>query len=183
MEEGGKSHMIILNLGVDNSGKTTLSKKILELDPTMLYMPPIGPASKSLQVRVIENSLKILNLDDNINFLYERYPLLDEMVYGPIIRGKSNFNIDDQIFKFWVKNIRTKKHLIIYNRPSDGTIWSTIRQRKQMEGVPDNIVDLTKAYDKVFHLITGGYGLNAVTHNYEIPSSTENIFMKVGQLL
>lgn len=173
--------MIIYNLGVDNTGKTTLSQKLLELDKSMLYIPPLGPLSRKIQIKVIENTLKIGHLD-GINILYERYPLIDEMVYGSVLRGKSNFNMDEVLFRFWLQHMLITNHLIIYNRPSDDDIYTSIRQRKQMEGVADNILTLANRYDYVISRLKER-GLNIITHDYTQKNDTEKILLKVGKSL
>lgn len=167
--------MMILNLGVDNTGKTTLSQKILEIDRDIKYFKPLGPKiSKETQLNFMSASISLVEQMGNPNILYERYPMFEEMVYGKVLRGKSNFNWDDKFYQYWSSILRNHSHLIIYNDPGLGHVISTIEERDQMKGVPEHIIELYKEYEQVFYFLCQE-GLNVVKHDYKYITSTQNI--------
>lgn len=167
--------MIILNLGVDNSGKTTLSQKILELDKEIKYLQPLGPKSKETQINFINAAMALAVELDNPNILYERFPLFDEIVYGKILREDSNFKMigyDDYVEEILDMLMKTD-HLIIYNNPGIEVIQKSINAREQYEGVVSNIVPLYQRYTLLARKLEEK-GLNVLYHNYTLEYNKDN---------
>lgn len=140
---------MIIVTGMDNSGKTTLCGQLSNLMGRPIVNSP-GPVSKEEQVEWLIKQF----LGDEL-VIHERFPLLEEMVYGPILRGKSLFDLNDQYFKALAK----QKPLIIYTRPSNDTIIN-FGDREQMKGVIENSYKLIVAYDDLmFKLLSQGWDI------------------------
>lgn len=167
--------MIILNLGVDNSGKTTLSKKILELDKDIKYLQPLGPKSKETQMNFINAAMALAVELDNPTILYERFPLFDEIVYGKILREEPNFKMIgyDSYVEEILNMLLEVDHIIIYNNPGIEVIQRSINAREQYEGVVSNIIPLYQRYTLVARKLKER-GLNVLYHNYTLEYNRNN---------
>ena len=159
--------MKIIILGMDNTGKTTLALKLSqELD-----LPIIKSCGPKVNKNEMENFIleSMLSPEDGI---YERFVFFEEMVYGSILRGKSNFSYKDDLFK----NILNSDAIIVYCRPHKRNIkqWNN---REQMEGVIENSDKLIKRYDKVIRKAEKR-GLKVIRYNY----ITENVKDVISKL-
>ena len=136
---------MIIVLGFDNTGKSTLSHTIAK-DFDRKVINSLGPVPKSKQVEFMIESIKNEGL-------HERFPLFEELVYGPILREESNFSLDDPI----ALKLKLKEPTIVYCRPPRDIIlnWG---QREQMDGVIEGSIALLNAWDELmFQLIADGW--------------------------
>lgn len=177
--------MIILNLGVDNTGKTTLSKRILKEFPYYGYVKPFGPLNQKTQKNITTGILNVVKHRNNTPILYERFPLLDEMVYGEVLRGRSNFKIGHELYKQFLETLKSHDYFIIYNRPTTEIILRTLEEREQMDGVVDNVFVLLERYDSLIRRLERD-GLEVSHHNFNLKNheigSTEFIINKIKEL-
>lgn len=161
--------MNILILGMDNTGKTTLSKELLEnLKNDFKLLNSKGPNQTKEEM---ENFIKN-NLKKDENLIFDRFCFFEEMVYGKILRGKSKFNYKDKIFKFIIEN----DPIIVYCRPNKKII-NNWQNREQMDGVIDNSNQLLKQYDKVIKKAKK-YNLRVIKYDY----TKENVFNVISKL-
>ena len=167
-EERGNKKMLIVT-GMDNTGKTTLVKQLLdefnspdskntEGDFKVINSP--GPIGKEAQERWLISQLT-LRKEDRDRGIYERFPILEEMVYGPVLRGQSLFEHGDPYFKL----LKELNPMIIYTRPSRDKIFN-FGDRYQMEGVIEKGTELLAAYDDLM-LRLMGEGWKVIVYDYE----------------
>lgn len=135
--------MIIIE-GMDNSGKTTLCKHISEKFSLSINNRN-RPYSLNEGFRMISNS--VFKEDHMIS---DRHVLISELVYGPILRGKSLFG-DSNWDLIWL--ILRTNPLFIYCRPSKKKIFD-FGDREQMKGVIAQREELLKRYDWVMDTIS-----------------------------
>lgn len=149
--------MIIVE-GMDNTGKTTLIKSLVkDLDLTHIKSP--GPKDSLASFSWVIESLK----EKRKNIIYDRYFLISERVYGPVLRGEDVFG--DYTFDL-VSLMLRKSPLIIYCRPPELTIkdWG---DRDQMAGVKSQYSSLLTRYDWIIELI-GEIACNStLVHKYD----------------
>ena len=159
--------MKLIILGMDNTGKTTLSHQ-LSKELNLNIINSCGPkvTKEEMDNFIINN---ILSPED---LIFERFCFFEEMVYGPIIRGKSKFNFKDDLFK----NILNSDATIIYCRPSKKVIKNW-QNREQMDGVIDNSDKLIKKYDKVIRKAQK-HGMKVIKYNYK----KETVFDVIAKL-
>lgn len=150
----------IVIFGVDNTGKTTLSKNLKEILSEVGWVKSIhslGNVEIYLQRKFMEDEL---NKDKIYDFkIFDRFPVIEERIYGNILRGGSKYLKSDEE-DFWLSKI----DLFIYCDPGIDSIkkWGS---RDQMDGVIDNIDILYKEYNKLFkELKSKNY--NVVKYNY-----------------
>lgn len=141
--------MKVILLGMDNTGKTTLATTLeqiikKETQIPVSIIPSLGIASMNNQLAWI-NSQKKPEFNSSFIHIHDRFTLFEEMIYGPVLRNKSNFKLSDPI----VEEVKACAPLIVYCRPSRDTIENW-RDREQMEGVIDNSHRLLDAYDDLF---------------------------------
>lgn len=158
MERGIK----VVLMGVDNSGKTTLSKNLIEAlgleGYDFKYVPPLGKAPLEKQLNRLD---KILFNGDNL--IIDRLPLIEEEVVGRVIRNRSNFDKVNKakIFEYY-KNI----DVIIWCNPPLGVVtnWG---DRFQMEGIKDNVEQLYYGYEELFfNLMYEAFDMPIVFNSY-----------------
>ena len=132
---------LILIVGMDNTGKTTLADKLSKqynVEKTnwdySLY--------KNLTKEEYLNKFQDKMFKDDL-VIFERFTPIEEQIYGNVLRGKSKFEFND------VKDILETYHpYIIYCRPDNKTIlnWN---DREQMEGVVEKSEKLIKGFDEL----------------------------------
>jgi hypothetical protein len=162
--------MIIVE-GMDNTGKTTLIKKLsLELGLEIRHSPSHLVGSPDLYTWVDEE----LAQDFKLPPIYDRFPLISEAVYGPILRGVST--IPKGKYDGWAASHDV---LFIYCRPGLNRIlnWG---HRDQMKGVMEHAKALVAEYDDVmFSYRTRGWGV--VKYDYEDVEAFSKVHAVVRQ--
>src|SRR5690554_3611457 len=90
----GEREMIIIVEGMDGTGKTTLVQQLahlLEVKPRK-YVGSLGPSDDYRLVLVNRTISEITELEiasaegRSIKRLYDRFPLISEAIYGPVLR-------------------------------------------------------------------------------------------------
>jgi len=131
---------IIICEGPDNSGKTSLIKRLapemgLEVRHSASHLRGSGElidwVDKELDTKFVKPPI------------YDRFPLISEQVYGPILRGH---NVFEGLYKGWAKDYQP---LIIYCRPSLNRLLRFNPNIPQMDGVKDHAKQLVEAYDAI----------------------------------
>jgi len=148
--------MIIIE-GMDNSGKTTLAKTLAaHFDWPLVHSPGYCPG-------MIDWTKKAL-LEDTIK-IYDRFPLISEAVYGPILRNNNSFNSEKG--KALISLFYDRKPLIIYCNPPVKIIER--RMGEQMEGVKKHLGDLIISYNEHIRFLQQ-FNFYVVFYNYTDPS-------------
>lgn len=151
---GGGVNMIILE-GPDNSGKSHLASNIAEEYNLELRKSP-GPdfSWKWVEKQYAENKLVV----------YDRFPLISDHIYGPILRNK-DIILGTIRGIFWLNTIKEKKHLIIYSRPPKNII-KNFEDREDMEGVHENIDKIISSYDSWISILNNVKSFNIMKYDY-----------------
>lgn len=138
--------MIIVE-GVDGSGKTTLLNKIVVNgicnewggEPKIIHSP--GP----LETGLFEWAIKALKEAPDWA-IFDRFPYFSERVYGGILRHR--FLLNSNQFKTLRLELKVRDPFVIYCRPPTYILTASSRVENQMEGVLENLLLITKAYDQ-----------------------------------
>ena len=150
---------MIIVTGMDNSGKTTLVQQLLgelnrnpfEKRKFQVVNSP-GPVAKEIQENWVVNQVT-LEQEERFTNIYERFPLLEEVVYGEVLRGNPLFTYGDSYFKL----LKKANPLIVYTRPSRERIFN-FGDRPQMDGVIEKSTELLAAYDDlIFKMMSEGW--------------------------
>ena len=155
--------MNIVVFGCDNSGKTTLCNQLVELcndgiDFTAETIHSLGP-NKTLE-EMIEFMDKNLAPEGSPHTrIFDRFPIIEEMVYGPLLRGEDKFagiNIFD-----WLNQV----DLFVYCYPGLFTIlnWG---EREQMGGVKENALMIISLYNRLAVMLKQK-GFNVKEYNFK----------------
>lgn len=170
--------MIIVE-GMDNSGKTTLIENIKDgletqgVQGHFEHSPSHLIATGRIQdwLTWIEISL----LPDNQKYVYDRYPVLSEIVYGPILRGSNLLSTTDHL-----ERLKLLKPLIIYCRPDDDTIFDF--RKPEMKGVKENRDQLLAGYDRMTRsLYTHGFDIHM--YNFKDPKSKQSVKFLIQRVI
>lgn len=140
---------IVIVEGVDGSGKTTLLRDLRKQSKTYFWI-----ASSSRRPQTLVNFQDAIHWIGqagylNLPIVCDRFPIISETVYGPILRGSNllnKFNRRDQANATAVLNGVDR---IIYCRPPKEQIAHNLKQNPQMEGVIKHLPALIKRYDDV----------------------------------
>ena len=151
----------IVILGVDNSGKTTLAEnltKLLNEVGVVKSVHSLGNVELDFQRKFMESELSPSKV---IDFkIFDRFPVIEERIYGNILRGGSRYTVEDEE-DFWLSKI----DLFIYCDPGLKSIKNW-KGRDQMDGVIDNINSLYKEYKKLYKELTSrGYNIKIYNYN------------------
>lgn len=151
--------MIIIVEGMDGTGKTTLVQQLahrLEVKPRK-FVGSLGPSDDHRLVLVDRTKSEITELGTAseegrpVKRLYDRFPLISEAVYGPILRGHNCFG---GLYYPLRGKLLALKAMIIYCRPGREVIQANVQQAPQMRGVLEHFGELLGAYDKLFMELT-----------------------------
>lgn len=127
----------IIVVGMDNTGKTTLVNQLSEFY-NCESIKSLGPGYTRLEM--IDEIKRKLDLPGRK--ILERFSILEECVYGQVLRNNPKFTIDDMDW------IRDYDFVIIYCRPEDDVIYN-FGDREQMEGVIEQRVALVNKWDEL----------------------------------
>jgi len=160
--------MIIIVEGMDGTGKTTLVQQLahhLDMEPKK-FVKSSGP-DEDYKLTLFDNTLsEIQELEiasaegKSIKRLYDRFPLISEVVYGPILRGHHCF---EGLHYPLRRRLLALKTVIIYCRPDRDVIQTNIQQTPQMSGVREHFKELLNAYDNFFRELTETPGNSYIT--------------------
>ena len=155
----------VVLMGVDNSGKTTLAKNLVEtLNSKGLdfgYILPLGKAPLEAQEKHLQDILF-----SERNLIIDRLPVIEEEVVGRTLRGGSNF---DKINKAKLFEYYKNVDMFIFCNPSMEAItnWGS---RPQMDGIKENAKRLQTLYKMFFFKLikeTDGMGITFYSYNWE----------------
>lgn len=136
------SSKVIIVEGMDNTGKSTLIKRLAKALPKHRMIISPGP-NQADQPQWIRTEIGIARTSATI---YDRHPLISEEIYGPRIRGISH--LTQHWPHLWDMLVRDIYPTVIYCRPPRDEIIKTILEREQMEGVVENARTLIDMYDR-----------------------------------
>lgn len=144
----------IIVIGMDNTGKTTLVNQLKEkLNCDSIKSMGPGYTREEMKTKAIQDLTK-----EELVIL-ERFPMIEEMVYGTVLRNHSNFEIQDII------DIKQYDPFIIYCRPNRETIFN-FGDREQMKGVIEEKDELLTTFDWLVYLLNHK-GFNIVIYDYQ----------------
>lgn len=150
--------MIIIE-GMDNSGKTTLAKQLLEDFPELRVIKSCGHASVGDALAWVAQAIR----NEDPRMVYDRYFPISERVYGPVLRHSDIFGA----YTFDILSLTFRREpLIIYCRPPVSAI-SAWGERDQMVGVKDRTTELVKRYDWFMDLVREMYLQPALIVDYD----------------
>ena len=154
--------------GMDNSGKTTLVRRMSE-ELGLPVVKSMGP-DHTLDEKFLW-TLDQMSREKSIpgSVIYDRFLPLEEMVYGKVLRGNPIFNLNDH----YMETLKDLHPIIIYTRPSSKTIFNW-DGREQMEGVIDQKEKLLAAWDDLmWGLMARGWDVQV--YDYEADNEGEQV--------
>ena len=130
----------IVIIGMDNTGKTTLvndMKNILKIESIKSPGPNFTKEEMYNEV--------ITNLSREELVILERFAIIEEIIYGEILRNAPKFNFED------LMQIEEKYHpIFIYCRPKKKDVFN-FGERDQMEGVIERSEKLLEGFDNLYN--------------------------------
>ena len=174
--ERGKN---IVVFGCDNTGKTTLAKYLVEKinkenpDALAIYKKSLGPnKTKNEQINFMGSVTSFKNL-----VVFDRYPIVEEMTSGIVLRGKNNFkNSSKELMAYYLKKIDC--YIFCYPGLFEIVNWE---DREQLDGVKENVLDLINQYNR-FAFALKECGFNVIEYNYKT-DTLDSFYIKLKNAL
>lgn len=162
--------MIVIIEGPDGSGKSTLISQLRA--STELYCHVLSTSGPPPGFNaVIEELGWLANFPRSLFLICDRYRLISETIYGPILRGKS------LVGAFNMHLIaEAEVDAIIYCRPRLETIVENVRRTKaaQLSGIWEHLGEIVQAYDELFDFISDSE-TRVINYDYEHQNHTQLI--------
>lgn len=135
--------------GPDGAGKSYAIEHIRSAINIPLYPIQGPPKSPSDAVNMVTTAL------DAEGYIFDRFPLISEMIYGPIIRNTHIFDPS------WLKRLNPEEDFIVYVRPSRDVILS-----HQLESKPHKPLEHVRKVQEKHNKIIDAYDelMNRVPH-------------------
>ena len=146
--------------GCDGSGKSTMVELLLNKrggERAPKASTSLGGPIDNLAMWVMQQEEEIqLRSADQPRLVYDRHPMISELIYGPIVRGRlASWEFDDS---GWVatRNLFIKQHFLVIwcLAPVQRMIANTSDER-DAPGVTANIIPLANAYQQRARLWNG----------------------------
>ncbi len=148
--------MIIVE-GPDGAGKTTLIKKLSadlhvpvhERAVTSDGVPTLSTQNGRAANLAVWSFNDIRTMPEQPMSIYDRYPLVSEYVYGPVVRGFLDSNFISPIMHLAIRQLAVKS-LVIFCRPPNDEIAENLfgaPAKDEMAGVAVKYQELAAAYD------------------------------------
>ena len=149
----------IVIIGMDNTGKTTLvndMKNILNIESIK------SPGPNFTKEEMYEKIITDLSKEKVV--ILERFAIIEEMIYGEIIRHNSKFNFED------LMQIKEQYNpIFIYCRPKKENVLD-FGDREQMEGVIEQSKKLLEAFDNLYNrMIQNEFDIFRYDYNVSTP--------------
>ena len=149
----------IVIIGMDNTGKTTLvndMKNILNIESIK------SPGPNFTKEEMYEEIITDLSKKEVV--ILERFAIIEEMIYGEIIRHNSKFNFED------LMQIKEKYNpIFIYCRPKKENVFN-FGDREQMEGVIEQSKKLLEGFDNLYNkMIQNEFDIFRYDYNVSTP--------------
>lgn len=166
--------MNIVIYGCDNAGKTHLAKALEKaLGGTQVHSLGNVPIEKQLDFMANE----LLPTTFKEVKIFDRFPIIEEEVYGNLLRGGSKYDSYDYDVKDYFLD---KVNLFIYCYPG---LLSTLnwQDREQMDGVKENVADIISEYIKLtYKLLKENKPI--LEFNYNVDPDYKEIIKKVLEI-
>lgn len=152
--------MLVVIEGPDGSGKSTLVRKIRDFSlPQQFWC--MSSARRYHDIKDVASFMSWLHDRpvETTRLLFDRFPIISEWVYGPILR-KSYFDIPLERYAF--QTPQSAAHhiaaafmsldstpVIVHCRPPFATLAERVRGEEQMDGVVEHLQELYDRYDLI----------------------------------
>jgi len=156
--------MIIVE-GCDNTGKSTLIKRLCADLPQLIHPPiPTGPSDGET---LFNRYAPILSLSaaEGKNIILDRITVISEWVYGQALRGKLALNSAQM--HMLEQGIAFHQPLILHCWRPEPSIRASFDDREQLEGVKEKISLIQRLYHDRIEQLRSKYGLAVVVYNFE----------------
>ncbi len=159
--------IIVIVEGGDNTGKTTLIKRLVECYPILVPIKSPGPnddLARWIMKELVERRHDRLRI-------YDRF-FLSEFIYGPIIRGKICYaSMHEELIWGVLKQI---KPLVILCTIPIEVARMGFGTREQMDGVYEKLDEILQGYNELPQVLTS-YGIPYTRYDYTINGSYEKV--------
>lgn len=142
--------MFVIVEGPDNSGKSTLCAALRTHFPLVAFQHSGGPPKDEGEFFSRINRL----LSHKKPVIFDRFPIISDHVYGPVVRGEDIFKGN---WEGYVNRMMARRPIIIYCRPPNDVLMRGMDNHpvkehetaEHVERVKRNALELIRRYDVV----------------------------------
>ena len=166
--------MIIILEGADNSGKSTLAKKLSEMFGLEVIHPGGPPKNIGEAIARCDEQHLVMQFSMQLDVIYDRVTCISDMIY----RGKSQYH---EAFDYFQHLLTVQKNvLLIYCRPSDERL-KNFDDHVTQDHEDESVVDFAKAnvdriigeYDFVMSRLVDNKHMDIIDYDFE----SENAYL------
>lgn len=168
--------LIIAVEGIDNTGKTTLIRRLEELLGISGHMSNGRPQTVLEMFNRMENYL----LTPGVT-IHDRLHCISDQIYGPVIRKQNHF-LKEERGRQLFQSFKETPHLIIYCRPPREKILD-FGSRDQMPGVITNAAKLLTGYDAFMRKLVNEGKCEIAIYDYTDQDSYIEIRQRIKEML
>lgn len=129
--------------GLDNTGKTTLVKKLCSDFPQLKFTPSIG--NKHDLNQIVEQAWYIAE-EAEVDEIWDRSRIISEYVYNPVLNKRSLAFGHATMLKMMREWLQRPQLIIYCTRPLPN-IQASFDEREQLDGVVSKLKELAAAYE------------------------------------
>lgn len=165
--------MLVIIEGADGSGKTTLANRLRKSDIGHHWLiRSNGPANSVIDMTKAAEWIT-RGVPPRTNIICDRFPLLSEWVYGPILRGKCMHDYSPSLLARYFLTAPYPIRLI-YCRPKNPRLSG----QSHRKGVSENIGRIVTAYDNLMKQL-GMEGVAVHLYDFEDDDGTAEYYVKI----
>ena len=142
-----KRHIILE--GPDGSGKSTILHTIADWERQLTIHPKFatskGPDHHLFDVRT-QADLETLADATKTPGIYDRYPIISELIYGPIIRKRLPGWFNDSEWISIAERVLQARTIVVWCLPPFDVVRKNVSDDRDMPGVTDNLNEIYLQY-------------------------------------
>lgn len=180
-----KRRPVIIVDGPDNCGKTTLVEQLAKRFDVPVRKSP-GPrprwALEGWTQTQMEYMFQVAGRDIGMyhdrGLIYDRFPVFNEPIYGPNIRGR--FGMNPLVWLNFIMELKAAKVIVVYCRPPGEKIRETWDHRPQMEGVFEHLDAIIMDYDQLM-LMLQNLGITVFEYDWTKDPDQKEIIAQIAR--
>lgn len=168
--------MIVILEGPDGSGKSTLGTYLAsQTGRPLLHSPGVTQGELEMKAWV----LRMLTSPLRDNFILDRFPLISEPIYGPVLRNEVLIPKSHPLHTAWHRIPTT----LIYCRPPTDAIYEAVIAKNESQHLLANMPHIINGYDQLIsELLVHAQGMSEIrVHTFDYTRDSMDLMVDIIQ--